>query len=158
LLIDVKSAAGPTYAALRDVLTNYADILTRFESNVIHTNAVMVIISGERAPSVMASEPSRFAAVDGRLPDLATNPPVALVPLISDNWTKQFKWRGMGLMPEDERTKLRELVQQTHVQGRRLRLWAAPDNESGWKELYEAGVDLLNTDHLAEMEKFLRAR
>jgi len=158
LLIDVKSAAEPTYAALRDVLKNYADILTRFESNTIHTNAVMVIISGERAPSVMAVELSRFAAVDGRLPDLATNPPVALVPLISDNWTKQFKWRGMGLMPEDERTKLRELVRQAHVQGRRLRLWAAPDNEAGWKELREAGVDLLNTDHLAEMEKFLRAR
>jgi hypothetical protein len=37
-------------------------------------------------------------------------------------------------------------------------LWATPDNEAGWKELHEAGVDLLNTDHLAEMEKFLRAR
>src|SRR6185369_2666949 len=158
LLIDVKSSAIPTYAALREVLANYADILTRFESNVIHTNAVMVIISGERAPSVMAAESSRFAAVDGRLPDLATNVPVALVPLISDNWTKQFKWRGTGALPEDERMKLQALVRQTHAQGRWLRLWAAPDNESAWKELYQAGVDLLNTDHLAEMEKFLRAR
>jgi hypothetical protein len=158
LLIDVKSAAEPTYAALRDVLTNYADILTRFESNTIHTNAVMVIISGERAPSLMAAEPSRFAAVDGRLPDLATNPPVALMPLISDNWTKQFKWRGTGALPDDERAKLRALVQQTHSQGRRLRLWAAPDNETGWKELYEAGVDLLNTDHLEEMRTFFSQR
>ena len=107
---------------------------------------------------MMAAERSRFSAVDGRLPDLATNAPVALVPLISDNWTKQFKWRGTGALSVDERTKLRELVRQTHAQGRRLRLWAAPDNEAGWKELYESGVDLLNTDHLAEVEKFLRAR
>ncbi len=158
LLIDVKSAAGPTYAALRAVLTNYADILTRFESNLIHTNAVMVIISGDRAVPVMAAESSRFAAVDGRLPDLAANPPVALVPLISDNWSKQFKWRGTGPLPADERAKLRAMVQQTHAQGRRLRLWAAPDNEAGWKELYEAGVDLLNTDHLPEMKAFLGSR
>jgi len=158
LLIDVKSAAEPTYAVLRDVLANYADILTRFESNTIHTNAVMVIISGERAVPMMAAERSRFSAVDGRLPDLATNAPVALVPLISDNWTKQFKWRGTGALSVDERTKLRELVRQTHAQGRRLRLWAAPDNEAGWKELYESGVDLLNTDHLAELERFLRSR
>lgn len=158
LLIDVKSAAEPTYAALREVLASYADILTRFESNTIRTNRVMAIISGERVVPVMAAESSRFAALDGRLPDLAKNAPVALVPLISDNWSKQFKWRGTGALPDEERKKLRDLVSQTHTQGRRLRLWAAPDNEAGWKELLAAGVDMLNTDHLAEMEKFLRAQ
>jgi hypothetical protein len=54
--------------------------------------------------------------------------------------------------------KLRELVRRAHAQGRRLRLWAAPDNEPGWRELGDAGVDLLNTDHLAELESFLRGR
>ena len=158
LLIDVKSDAEKTYAVLRDVLRDYADILTRFESNTIHTNAVMVIISGARAEAVMRAEPVRFAAVDGRGPDLDANPPVALVPLVSDNWTKYFQWRGVGPMPGEEREKLRQLVRRTHAQGRRLRLWAAPDHEAGWKELFEAGVDLVNTDKLAELERFLLAR
>ena len=158
LLIDVKSEAETTYAALRDVLKNYADILTRFESNRIQTNAVIAIISGARAQATMRDEAVRFAALDGRLLDLDQNPIVALVPLISDTWTKMFKWRGNGPMPEEERAKLRELVQRTHAQGRRLRLWAAPDNPTGWKELNEAGVDLLNTDHLAELETFLKGR
>ena len=157
LLIDVKSEAETTYAALRDVLRGYGDMLTRFESNSIRTNALVAIISGERAEATMRTESVRWAAVDGRLPDLDSPPPVALVPLISDNWTKQFQWRGTGPLPAEERTKLRELVRRTHAQGRRLRLWAAPDTEAGWKELSEAGVDLLNTDHLAELEKFLRA-
>jgi hypothetical protein len=158
LLIDVKSEAESTYAALREVLKNYSDILTRFESNKIQTNAVIVIISGERAEATMRAEAIRFAAVDGRLPDLDANPPVALVPLISDNWTKQFKWRGNGPLPEDERAKLREIVVRTHAQGRRLRLWAAPDNPVGWKALCDEGVDLLNTDKLAEMHDFLGQR
>ncbi len=156
LLIDVKSEAEPTWAALRDVLKDYRDILTRFESNTIHTNAVMAIISGDRAEATMRGEAVRYAALDGRLPDLENNPPVALVPLISDNWTKQFKWRGTGQLPDDERMKLRDLVARTHAQGRRIRLWAVPDNARGWKELGDAGVDLLNTDKLAEMEEFLR--
>ena len=59
-------------------------------------------------------------------------------------------------MPEDERAKLREMVRHTHAQGRRLRLWATPDNKAGWKELSDAGVDLLNTDSLGELERFLR--
>jgi hypothetical protein len=156
LLIDVKSEAEATWAALRSVLPGYADMLTRFESNTLHTNAVIVIISGDRAEATMRAETVRWAALDGRLPDLDANPPVALVPLVSDNWTKQFQWRGTGPWPAEERTKLLQLVQRTHDQGRRLRLWAAPDHAAGWKELFEAGVDLLNTDKLPELEKFLR--
>jgi glycerophosphoryl diester phosphodiesterase len=156
LLIDVKSDAETTWAALREVLPGYADILARFESNRIETNAVMAIISGNRAEATMRADKIRFAALDGRLPDLETNRSLALVPLISDNWTKQFQWRGQGPLPEEERTKLRALVQRTHAQGRRLRLWAAPDNPGGWKELFDAGVDLLNTDKLAELSEFLR--
>jgi hypothetical protein len=158
LLIDVKSEAEATWAVLREVLHDYGNVLTRFESNTIRTNAIVVIISGERAEATMRNERVRFAAVDGRLPDLEANPPVALMPIISDNWTKQFKWRGVGALPKEERTKLRELVARTHGQGRRLRLWAAPDNPAGWKELFDAGVDLLNTDKLAEMEVFLRGK
>ena len=158
LLVDVKSPAEPTYSALKKVLAGYTDILTAFKAAGIQTNAVMVIISGNRAETTMREEPIRWAAVDGRLPDLENNPPVALFPLISDTWTKYFQWRGQGPLPEEERTKLRALVSQAHRQGRVIRLWAAPDNEAGWKELFEAGVDLLNTDKLAEMESFLGAR
>ena len=156
LLIDVKSNAERTYAALRDVLHSYRDIFTRFESNRIHTNAVIAILSGNRAEATLRAEPVRFAAIDGRLPDLQTNPPVALVPLVSDNWAKHFQWRGTNAFPENEKTKLRELVARAHAQGRRLRLWASPDTPAGWKEFRDAGVDLINTDKLADLERFLR--
>lgn len=158
LLVDVKSTAEPTYAALTKVLAAYADILTEFTATSVQTNAVMVIVSGNRAPATMRDETRRWAAVDGRLPDLEVNPPVSLVPLVSDNWTKEFKWRGNGPLSDEERTKLRTVVSKAHGQGRIVRFWAVPDVEAGWKELAEAGADLLNTDRLAEMESFLRSR
>jgi hypothetical protein len=158
LLIDVKSDAEKTYAVLREVLRRYSDMLTRFESNSIRTNAVTVIISGARAEAVMREEKIRFAALDGRLGDLNLNPPPALVPLVSDNWTKHFQWRGVGEMSGEEREKLHQFVSRTHAQGRRLRFWATPDNGAGWRELFEAGVDLLNTDKLADLERFLRTQ
>ncbi|MGI8603941.1 MAG: phosphatidylinositol-specific phospholipase C/glycerophosphodiester phosphodiesterase family protein [Verrucomicrobiales bacterium] len=142
LLVDVKSDAEAAWAVLREVLTNYADVLTRFEAERVHTNAIMVIISGNRAQAAMRAEPVRFAALDGRLPDLESNPPVALIPLISDNWTRHFQWRGNGGFPDDERAKLRQIVERTQKQGRRLRFWAAPDNAAAWKERFDAGVDL----------------
>ena len=95
LLIDVKSEAEATYATLREALKAYADILTSFESGTIRTNAVMAIISGNRAEATMRSESIRYAALDGRLPDsLEAIPPSLFIPLISDNWTKHFQWRG----------------------------------------------------------------
>lgn len=158
LLVDVKSDGTNTWRALRDVFGSYTNLLTRFEAGHIHTNSVVVIISGNRAIPLIASESVRYAAVDGRLPDLDANPSASLFPLVSDNWTKHFKWKGQGALPADEREKLRGLVVKAHAQGRRIRLWATPDLEAGWRELLEAGVDLLNTDRLAEVEQFIRQR
>ncbi len=158
LLIDVKSEATNTYKALRLVLEQYASMLTRFQTQKTEANAVTVIISGNRARTLMRSENSRLAAYDGRLPDLDSSDSSHLIPLASDNWALHFKWRAKpeeGSLPESERARLKELVTRAHLQGRRIRLWGTPDAPAMWKELRAAGVDLINTDKLAELGSFL---
>jgi len=154
LLIDIKSDADPTYAVLRSVLKEYAEMLTVFRTNATESKAVTVILSGNRPQAVLAQESLRYAAIDGRLPNLETNESRHLIPLISDNWTRHFQWRGTGAMPEEERRKLKDIVGRTHQQGRRLRFWATPDTLEAWRELQRAGVDLINTDDLAGLRKF----
>jgi hypothetical protein len=161
LLVDVKSDATNTYIALRDALRPYAAMLTRFSNDRTVTNAVAVIVSGNRARELMAAETNRLAAYDGRLADLDSSDSLHLVPLISDNWTQHFKWRARpeeGPLSERERTRLRQLVDRSHQQGRRLRLWGTPDRPLMWQELFDAGVDLINTDDLAGLERFLLDR
>jgi len=155
LLIDVKSKAEPTYAALREVLRGYADVLTAFTPTNTVTNALTVILTGNRATGVLAAEALRHAAIDGRLGDLETSAPPRLIPLVSDNWGLHFKWRGVGPLPDAERQKLKQFVEQAHQQGRRIRFWGAPDNPAGWQELQRVGVDLINTDKLAGLRQFL---
>lgn len=159
LMIDVKSDATNTYRELTKVFERHASMLTRFRNDRTETNAVTVIISGNRARELMLTETPRLAAYDGRLADLNSTASPHFIPLISDNWTQHFKWRARaedGAFPELERTKLRELVGRAHTQGRRLRLWATPDQPAMWKELRDAGVDLINTDKLEELSGFLR--
>jgi len=155
LMIDFKTDAEPTYQALRELLKRYAGMLTTFTSNSIKTNAITVIISGNRPINTISNEPLRFAAIDGRLSDLAGNPPPSLIPWISDNWTKHFTWRGKGEFPDPEQKKLEQWVKQSHEQGRKIRFWAIPDNRRGWAALRRAKVDLINTDNLAELRGFL---
>ena len=157
LLVDVKSEAAATYAALHAALQTYAAMLTVFRDGVAAPGAITVIVSGNRAPAVMAAQPVRYAAMDGRIDDLGGPTTSALVPWISDNWQKVFTWRWTGPMPEADRVKLQRCVEQAHAQGRRIRFWNTPDKLEAWRVLFDAGVDLLNTDNLAGLQAFLLA-
>jgi hypothetical protein len=157
LLIDLKSPAEPTYAALDKVLAGYADILTTVRDGQVDQKAVNVTISGSRPKATMAAQAIRFAGLDGRLDDLDSDVPAHLMPLVSDNWRVHFKWKGTGPMEEVERSKLVDAVRRAHAHGRRIRLWATPETVEAWRELRAAGVDMINTDDLAGLERFLRS-
>lgn len=156
LLIDLKADWHELYPVLHTVLTNYADVLTTFRGGQKQTNAVMVVISGNRSRDMLDGEAVRYAALDGELPDLDTNVTADLVPWISSMWGRTFKWRGKGVMPAPELAQLKVIVAKAHQQGRRVRFWGAPDFPPFWAVLRDAGVDLINTDDLAGLEKFLR--
>ena len=155
LLIDFKSPANPTYQALKRVLKSYENMLTRFENGVIHNGAIVVIISGNRPFDQMRGESFRFAGIDGRLSDLKNLPPKDFMPLISDNWKNHFKWRGDGAIADNELKKLRETIKQVQAEGRRIRFWGSPDVPESWKIQRELGADLINTDNLNGLSKYL---
>jgi hypothetical protein len=159
LLIDFKTAAEPTYRALEHRLAHYQNMLTQFTTTSVQPGAVTIIVSGNRPFEIMASQPRRWAAVDGRLSDLKKLTPVSpasLMPLISDHWPSHFKWDGRGEFPTEEKIKLLAIVQQTHAAGKRLRFWATADNRAMWQALAEAKVDLINTDNLDGLQEFLQ--
>ena len=155
LLVDVKSDATNTWTALRDGLIKYESMLTRFRAERTETNAVTVIISGNRARELMAADTNRLAAYDGRLADLDSGAPAGFIPLVSDNWRQLSTWRGGGPLPAEDGQKLHDAVARAHAQGRRIRFWGAPDTPDVWTEFRKAGVDLLNADDLDGLREFL---
>jgi hypothetical protein len=158
LLVDVKSDAAPTYAALHEELKKYAEMLTTFRGERMEPKAITVIVSGNRAREEMNAQAVRYAAIDGRSADLDLNPPTSLVPLVSDNWQKLFAWRWEGSMPADQRAALKSWIGKAHAQGRKVRFWNTPDTPQAWEMLLAAGVDIIGTDDLAGLQRFLRAR
>ena len=156
LLVDIKSDGEATYAVLSKVLAQYADILSVTRAGKTEPKAVNVVVSGNRPRATMEAETVRVAGVDGRFSDLDSDAPASLLPLISDNWSAHFAWRGKGQISEADRKKLRAAVAKAHEHGRRIRLWGTADNPAMWGELQAAGVDMINTDDLPGLEKFLR--
>ncbi|MFJ3325515.1 phosphatidylinositol-specific phospholipase C/glycerophosphodiester phosphodiesterase family protein [Streptomyces griseus] len=164
LLIDIKADGVAAYAELDRQLRRHHRILTRYRHGRVHPGAVTPVISGDRAARApMEAQFTRYAFYDGRLDDLGTAAPASFAPLVSANWTQSFGWLGAGPFPRAERDRLHALVSAAHREGRRIRFWATPDlpgpaREAVWSELLAAGVDHLNTDDLAGLERFLRAR
>lgn len=158
LLVDIKTEAESTYRELKGVLAKHRGMLTSFRDGKIETNAVIVILSGNRPAATLVAENDRFAAFDGRLVDVGKNHSTAFMPLISDNWRTHFTWNGEGEIPEAELKKLREIVVRVHAEKRMIRFWATPDTERAWAVLHKAGVDLLNTDNLSGLASFLKTK
>ncbi|WP_345687074.1 phosphatidylinositol-specific phospholipase C/glycerophosphodiester phosphodiesterase family protein [Novipirellula caenicola] len=156
LLIDIKSAAEPTYAALAKTLARYPEMISVVRDGELHRNAVTVIVSGNRPFEMMTAETVRYAGIDGRLSDLGSRLPSHLMPLISDNWRKHFRWNGKGTISTEDQQKLDQTIASAHARGRRVRFWATPDTPAMWRVLHGNGVDMINTDDLAGLETFLR--
>ena len=156
LLVDIKTDGAQVYRKLESLLPEYREMLTHFTPTATTPGAITVILSGDRPRALVAADPERWCALDGLLTDLATNPPVHLVPLISESWRPTFNWFTDGKMTPADHAKLLELVERTHAQGRRLRFWGVQDQPYVWRELHAAGVDMINTDKLSDLAAQLR--
>ncbi|MEE2570507.1 hypothetical protein V1638_14050 [Pseudarthrobacter sp. J64] len=163
LLIDIKSDAESTYAAIEQELGEHPAIMSRYSNGTTKTGPVTAVVSGNRPLATMQAMDKRFAFYDGRSGGLASGMPAGLMPLVSDNWTRLFTWQGVGPMPEAERARLQAYVVEAHAAGYRVRFWATPDQagsarDAVWTELHQAGVDHINTDDLAALQQFLSAQ
>ena len=155
LMIDIKTEAEATYQVLKEHLADYQHILTRYENGNYTHGAVTVFLSGNRPISTIQKENQRLTGVDGRPEDLGSSHSAELMPVISENYSKVIRWNGKGEIPAADLQKIKQLVTRTHAEGKKLRLWAIPDQKNAWATLQEAGIDLINTDDLPGLKAFL---
>ena len=157
LLIDVKSHADSTWAALEPLLRRYDDVITSWHGDSVTTRPVIAVISGERPLVTLPAQRDRWAGLDGRLADLdsAHGTPAVAMPLVSDDWKEITRWRGRGAPPKAVRRRVARAVAKAHAQGRRLRFWNTPDVPVVWRLLVRNGVDLIGADDLDALRRFL---
>ncbi len=105
LLVDIKTEGASTYLELDRHLRRYRHLFTTYAHGRVLPGAVTAVISGDRAARTpMEAQTVRRAFYDGRLADLGRPPrPPSFIPLISDNWTLNFTWQGVGAFPDAER-------------------------------------------------------
>lgn len=153
LMIDIKTEGEGAFAALRNLLVSYP----RLRCNGPGC-AVKIFVSGNRPIQSILTDSAAGISLDGRPSDLGKKYSPAAMPVVSDNFGKWSGWNGRSQPREDDLAQIRGLAQRVHEEGKRLRLWAIPDNPLAWDALLNAGVDLINTDHLEELNNFLNEK
>ncbi|MBW8683127.1 phosphatidylinositol-specific phospholipase C/glycerophosphodiester phosphodiesterase family protein [Chitinophaga rhizophila] len=159
LMIDIKSASEPTYQALATLLKKYHGILSEYRDGKIIQRQVTIVITGHKPTALLKAQQHRFAFIDEDLMQvqkdtLTTN----LYQTASCKYSRLLKWNGRGDLPAEERRILCDYVRQAHRYGKKVRLWASPENPVVWNALLDCGVDLINTDRLTDLKEFLNDR
>jgi len=143
LMIDIKENGEPAIAALIKLLSSHRSVFDRS----INKKAVQIVISGDRTISSKWSWYPTYILFDGRPYENYDSAAIQRIAFISDSYTKYIS-------SGDSTTQLKELIQRVHGMGKLLRLWATHDNSQSWKQLQQLGVDIINTDKVAECRKY----
>lgn len=148
LMIDLKTEGHQATTALRKLLLKYPSL---------QTGEVRIVLSGNVPKDELLAGSDNQLLIDGRPTDLGKGIAAARMPWISDRFSN---WAGIagGEVTARGIASIRELADRVHGEGKLLRLWAIPDQPSCWRQLLEAGVDLINTDRLTELQGFLSRR
>ncbi len=156
LVIDIKSKAGRTYRALQKLLEKYKPMLSSCQNGKFIAREVTIVLTGKKPYKNLCCSEDHQVFIDEDFRKVSRDSSSNnLYPLASCKYSHFLKWRGKGELPDAERMKLCAYVSKAHEFGRKVRLWGSPENSAVWKELLSCGVDLINTDKLSELKKFL---
>ncbi|MEZ0540298.1 glycerophosphodiester phosphodiesterase [Fibrella arboris] len=152
LVLDVKDKVDDVLPKLLPLLENNLAAFSRSVSPM----AVRIVITGNRPrPEFYLDQPT-YLFFDGRPSELYDDETAKRVALISDNFRSYARWDGTGDVPDDDKAKLKRIIKRAHDTGCPIRFWNAPDTPDAWKKLYKLGIDIINTDKVAECTQVMK--
>lgn len=152
LLIDLKTPVEPTLSLLAEKLKKYPEVF----DPTVNQNAVKIVITGNRPNPEQFDNYPGFIYFDGLLNLRYDEKQLKRVALFSDNLSNHTKWKGEGSIPANDLRKLTQVIDSVHQLKRAVRFWNAPDTPQAWQLFMDWNADIINTDHILQLESFLK--
>jgi len=147
LMIDLKTEGPATLDALVNTLKNYPTLTS---CPTLH-----ITVSGDMPVPQSWSRYPDYIHFDGRPGVVYTDEQLRRVALISAGFGTYTAWNGKGLIVQQERDRINAVIADAHTKGKPVRFWATPDFVNAWIKLMDLKIDIINTDHVAEVSDFL---
>lgn len=147
LLIDIKNEYKTALKIFMASLRKYPEITG--------CPGIKIVITGERPqPGDFKNYPD-YLYFDGDPDKNYTDDQLKRIGIFSADLKDLIQWNGKGTPREEETEKIRNTVEKAHRQQKQIRFYGAPDFPNAWINLMNMNVDLINTDHIPDLKKFL---
>lgn len=147
LLIDLKTDSLNTLLAVVKYIQRYPALTGNW--------SVRFVITGNQVPASQFDIYPPYILFDGNLDKPEHAQHLSRIGLFSANFAKYSKWKGEGEIPPADKILIESAIQRAHAMGKQIRFWGVPDNENTWGMMMKMGVDYINTDHIADVVKFV---
>ena len=152
LLVDIKEDYKNSLAILLQELKPLKKYLV---SDKNPQNPLTILISGERPPPAEYKNYPGYIFFDDDLKLFHSSAEWKRVGLVSLSFQRYSSWNGEGEIPAADRKILAHVIDSVHQAGKKIRFWAAPDNQNSWRRQMDLDVDLIGTDKIQELSSFL---
>ncbi len=149
LLIDIKTDSIQTLDAVINSIRKFPSL--------VNNRSIRFVITGNQTPAEEFSKYPSFIMFDGKLNDAAHLKQLKRIGLFSADFSKYSKWKGTGDIPGNDLAVIKKDIAMAHSLHKQIRFWGVPDNQYTWEMMMQLGVDYINTDHIADVAKFLNA-
>lgn len=142
ILIDLKTSAEPTLKAVEAAIAKYPKLAKAHSKN----KYIKFVISGNRPVISKYPKYPPYIFFDHQsLKDLDKGDK-SKIALVSFSFGSYSKWKGDKPMTDEEKLKLKSIIDSVHYYGYPIRFWATPDTPLAWQTLFDLTVDFINTD------------
>ncbi|HZW70249.1 MAG TPA: phosphatidylinositol-specific phospholipase C/glycerophosphodiester phosphodiesterase family protein [Hanamia sp.] len=153
LLVDIKEDYKNSLAILLQELKPLKKYLV---SDKNPQNLLTILISGERPPPAEYKNYPGYIFFDDDLKIPHSPEEWKRVGLVSLSFQRYSQWNGEGEIPGNDKQKLLHVIDSVHQAGKKIRFWAAPDNQNSWLKQMELNVDLIGTDKIQELSEYIK--
>ena len=175
LLVDIKKAPTSVLPVLEANLRPLSKYLTRYDENgnIVKQGRVRVVLSGDlrnvkgrltQFTSAAASGRQGIFFIDGRVKDLKQKNGIGIddpshaetTPVVS------FDYRLCGITSliqgKSRSRRIREITSKAHKQGKKVRVFACPNKEGAWDQVFRNNVDIVSVDDHERFRKYCAGR
>ncbi len=150
LMIDLKTEGTSTLSALVKELEKYPTL--------INSRKLFFVISGSYPPPSEWKNYPKYIWFDGRPGVSYTPDEKERLKLVSTDFASVSEWDGNGEIPKNDLVQIKKIIDAAHAIGQPMRFWASPDFDNAWDRLIDAGVDIINSDHIDELSQHLKKK
>jgi hypothetical protein len=148
LVVDIKADGEKVLTELVRLVGEYPGIFDR----TTNKNPLYILVSGDRGSIDKWKNYPPAIRFDGRPAEFYDESALLKIVTISESYGKYYRDNKLNT------DSLNAMIKRAHSQKKLVRLWGAPDFPATWKEFQAMGVDIMNTDKVAECRQVLSAK